>query len=210
MFFGDAAPFSSALDVVAHELTHGVTEHSANLLYEFQSGALNESFSDIFGVMVEAWARGEPDWKIGEEVNLVRDLKDPHASFRSLPSKMSEYVQSPNTKAGDWGGVHVNSSIFNHCHYLLAAGLDGAIGAQDAEKIFYRALTQHLNPQSQFTDARLACTASAEELFGASSTQAQKVGEAFDAVEIFACATDCPALAFSRRPGAGLHRTDRL
>ncbi len=189
MFFGNARPYAEALDVVAHELTHGVTENSAGLIYELQPGAMNEAFSDIFGEMVEARTRGEVDWLLGQDLgDPFRDMKTPgNVKFgdKGLPSKMSEYFDLANDSNHDHGGVHINSSIINHAFYMLAEGLNGAIGLTDAEKIFYRCLTVHLQKQSQFIDARLGCVASAEELFGADSTQAKKVGEAFDAVEIF-------------------------
>ncbi|MGE3311720.1 MAG: M4 family metallopeptidase [Limisphaerales bacterium] len=192
MLFGTVQPYAGALDVVGHELTHGLTETSANLVYENQPGALNESFSDIFGEMVEAHVEGLPDWKMGTRLNRIfRDFKNPGSlviggANRPYPSKMSEFLELPNTDEADHGGVHLNSSIINHCFWLLAEGLPGAVGLQDAERIFFRTLTQHLQAQSQFVDARLGAIASAEELFGADSTQARKTGEAFDAVEIFA------------------------
>lgn len=192
MFFGTVRPYPVALDVVGHELTHGVTQNSAGLIYELQPGALNESFSDIFGEMVEARVQGQADWLLGEKLGKVfRDFKNPGSLTigglnKPYPSKMSEFIDLPNSNDGDHGGVHLNSSIVNHAFYLLAEGLDGAVGLVDAAKIFYRCLTQHLQPQSQFIDARLGCIASAQEIFGADSTQARKTAEAFDAVEIFA------------------------
>ena len=186
MYFGDASPFAGALDVVAHELTHGVTSNTANLIYRNQSGALNEAFSDIFGEMTEARTNGAPDWVIGTMLSApLRNLKDPGAlSFRfgqSYPSKMSEYFSTTE----DNGGVHINATIISHAFYLLAEGLNGAIGIRDAERIFYRALAFHLVPASRFADARLACIRSAEELFGEDSGQTLRTAEAFDAVEIF-------------------------
>ncbi|HEV8540913.1 MAG TPA: M4 family metallopeptidase, partial [Verrucomicrobiae bacterium] len=185
-------PYPLALDVVGHELTHGVTQNSSDLVYELQPGALNEAFSDIFGVSVEASVVGQADWKMGEKLGKVfRDLKNPgslqiEGLNKPYPSKMSEFIDLPNSDNTDHGGVHINSSIINHAYYLLAEGLNGAIGIGDAEKIFYRCLTQRLQRQSQFIDARLGCIASAEALFGADSTQARKTAEAFDAVEILA------------------------
>ena len=186
MFFGDGAPFAGALDIVAHELTHGVTSHTANLVYKDQSGALNESFSDIFGEMVEARTTGAPDWLMGAMLSKpARSLSDPSSleiqPGLPYPSKMSEFVNTTE----DNGGVHFNMTIVAHAFYLLAEGLNGAIGTRDAERIFYRALVFHLVANSQFIDARLACIVSAEELFGADSIQALKTAEAFDAVEIF-------------------------
>lgn len=198
MFFGDVQPYVKALDVIGHELTHGVTQHSAGLVYENQPGALNEAFSDIFGEMVEARTVGQPDWLVGTQLaQPARNMRNPSSMMigganRPYPSKMSEYLQLPNTEGGDSGGVHINSSIVNHAYYLLAAGLDGNVGLRDAERIFYRCLTQHLQPQSQFIDARLGCIAAAEALFGQDSAQVRKVAEAFDAVEIFA-APSAPA-----------------
>lgn len=188
MYFGDVRPYAASLDVVGHELTHGVVQFSAGLVYEMQSGALNESFSDIFGEMAEARRTGQPDWKLGSGLDFVlRDFINPGTrqyGGKPYPSKMSEFFDLPNSNETDHGGVHINSSIINHAFYLLAEGLPGAIGLVDAEKIFYRCLTVHLQNQSQFQDARLGCIASAEELFGAGSPQAYKVAEAFDAVEI--------------------------
>lgn len=203
MFFGDARPYANALDIVGHELTHGVTENSANLVYQDQPGALNEAMSDIFGQAVEAGLEGGADWLHGDATGAAdRNMRDPGAleiipeSGRRYPSKMSEFLSATDPflqqfTNSDSGGVHLNSSIINHCFYLLAEGLPGAIGIANAERIFYRALTAHLSKNSQFLDARLACIQSATELFGAASPQTTKTTEAFDEVEILA-ATPAP------------------
>ena len=193
MGFGDGELYAGALDVVGHELTHAVIQYSANLIYQNQPGALNESFSDIFGEMVEARTAGRPDWLVGQQLGTpVRNMKNPAAlafdGHRPYPTKMSEFIYTQE----DEGGVHFNSSIPNRAFYLLAAGLDGAIGLRDAERIFYRALTVHLVRNSQFVDARLACIQAAEELFGQDSVQARKTVEAFDAVEISDSAPPTP------------------
>jgi Zn-dependent metalloprotease len=189
MFFGNVLPYPLALDVVGHELTHGVTQNSADLIYELQPGAMNEAFSDIFGEMVEARTYGQPDWVLGKQLGKVfRDFINPGTikfGSKPMPAKMSEYIDLPNDSNNDHGGVHENSSIINHAYYMLAAGLPDAIGLRDAEKIFYRCLTKHLQKQSQFIDARLGCVASAEEIFGPGAAQIKVVEEAFDAVEIF-------------------------
>ncbi|MCA9255439.1 MAG: M4 family metallopeptidase [Phycisphaerales bacterium] len=189
MFFGDAIPFAGALDVVAHELTHGVTNHESNLVYQFQSGALNEAMSDIFGEVVERFVYGENDWLKGADIGapfqdyanpnavIVQQLNVPH------PDRMSQFINV--SVEVDQGGVHANSAIINHCFYLLAEGGEGAIGMDDAADIFYRANTVHLGPNADFVDARLACIQSAEELFGEGSQQARMTAAAFDAVEIF-------------------------
>lgn len=190
MGFGDADRYPASLDVTGHEVTHGVI-HSigANpiLDYEKQSGALNESFSDIFGEMIEARANGGlPDWLIGAVLNqVIRNMSNPPALEIGpgfpYPAKMSNFINTTS----DAGGVHLNSSIINRAYYLIASGLSGSIGIPDAEAVFYRCLTTHLGPQSPFIDARLGCIASAEKLFGVGSRQALKVAEGFDAIELF-------------------------
>ncbi|NOQ13401.1 MAG: hypothetical protein GQ583_02815 [Methyloprofundus sp.] len=186
MYFGDGAPYAAALDIVAHEVSHGITQRSSNLIYQGQSGALNEAFSDIFGEMVEARTYGN-DWVLGAILlpEGLRNLRDPSSVMipglnRPYPAKMSDFIFI----AEDNGGVHLNSSIINHAYYLLAEGLDNAIGLRDAEQIFYRALTVHLVRNSQFIDARLAAITSADELFGVDSIQSQKTAEAFERVEV--------------------------
>ena len=208
--FGDGLPFAGALDVVGHELTHAVIQYSANLIYQNQPGALNESFSDIFGEMIEARTTGRPDWLIGQALGdrrFMRNMANPAAltfdGHRPYPTKMSEFFYTHE----DDGGVHINSSIINRAFYLLAAGLNGAVGLRAAERIFYRALTVHLVQNSQFVDARLACIQAAEELFGPESVQARKTVEAFDAVEISDSAPptpDPPAIPSVRGPDSTL------
>ncbi|MBN1448721.1 MAG: M4 family metallopeptidase [Bacteroidetes bacterium] len=189
MAFGNGGtifdPIAGALDVTAHELTHGVTEFSAGLEYRNQSGALNEAFSDIFAAMVD-----RDDWKIGEDITRVsssfptgtlRDMQDPHnggspGSASWQPKHMNEYQNLPETE--DNGGVHINSGIINHCAYLLSED----IGRDKAEKIFYDALTTKLTRQSRFIDFRLAIIRSAQELFGAA--EAQSCASACDQVGI--------------------------
>jgi len=188
MYFGDAEPFAGSLDVIAHEYTHAVTTATANLIYRDQSGALNEAISDIFGEMAEWASLGSNDWLMGTNLSSpIRSMMSP--GTYGDPEKMSQYLYTTQ----DNGGVHTNSGIINKAFYLLASGLDGAIGRSSAEKIFYRALAYHLVQGSQFIDARLACIQSATELFGADSTEAAKTVEAFDGVEIFdASATQPP------------------
>jgi bacillolysin len=186
MFFGDGDNYVGSLDVVGHELTHGVTDNTAGLIYQDQSGAMNEAMSDIFGEMVEAYTYGSLDWIHGSSLsNSYRNMADP--ASHDQPGTMSDYVNTDS----DEGGVHTNSGIINHAYYYLAEGLNGAIGTGDSEKIFYRALTVHLTQNSQFLDLRLAAIQSADELFGHGSVQSQRVGDAFDNVEILA-ATPAP------------------
>ena len=214
MYFGDGKPFARALDIVGHEMTHGVTSSTANLEYQNQSGALNEAMSDIFGEAVEARTKGAPDWLQGVELGAPsRSLKNPHeltfdcGKVQPYPAKFSEFLPANSAAlAGctnsDNGGVHINSSIINYAFYQLAAGLPGAIGIQDAAKIFYRALTAHLAPKSQFIDARLAAITSAEELFTKGSVQAQKTAQAFDFVEILGSSPTPPPAPIPAVAGA--------
>lgn len=167
---GDGYQFGplTALDVVAHEFTHGVTNYTARLEYQYQSGALNEAFSDIFAAMVD-----RDDWLMGEDVVRVppyclRNLEDPHRSLQPQPATMDEYQVLPFTE--DNGGVHINSTIPSHAAYLLAR----AVGREKAERIFYKVLTEHLTPQSDFWDFCRATVQAAEELFGAQEAEAAR------------------------------------
>ena len=209
LLFGSGDRYAGALDVVGHELTHGVIHHSANLIYQNQPGALNEAFADIFGEMIEARTTGSPDWIVGGGLHKpFRNMANPAAfTFspgRTYPTRMSEFVHLSEDQ--DYGGVHINSSIINRAYYLLAAGLNGAIGLREAERIFYRALTVYLTRNSQFIDARLACIQAAEDIFGTESTQTQKTAEAFDAVEIGAAppTPDPPDIPAVQGPDASL------
>ena len=190
MFFGNVDRYAGSLDVIGHEMTHGVINSIGSqgvLVYQSQSGALNESFADIFGEMIEARTKGTNDWLIGSQLTAaVRNMTNPPAYGQ--PATMSQYVVTPS----DFGGVHLNSGIINRAFYLLAAGLKDALGNRDAERIFYRCLTVSMKPLSQFIDARLGCVAAAEVLFGVGSPQALKTAEAFDSVELYAAPASAP------------------
>lgn len=189
MVYGDGdgttfIPLSGALDVVGHELTHAVTERSAGLVYENQPGALNESFSDVFGMLVEA-SNGSTDWLMGEDVytpntanDALRSMSDPGAYGQ--PAHMNDYQYLPNTEQGDWGGVHTNSGIPNKAFYNIASN----IGLDKSGKIYYRALTVYLTSQSDFMDARNALLQAATDLYGASSVEYQAVADGYAAVGI--------------------------
>jgi Zn-dependent metalloprotease len=158
----DNAPFSAALDVVAHEYTHGVIAHTARLLPYGEPGALNEAIADLFGAFVSLGSGHGSDWQIGETVHLsgdrpapLRDLARPSAT-RS-PMHMSEYHETSD----DNGGVHVNSTIVSHAGYLMA---EGALGPDLTARIFYRALTRYLTSGSTFADAADATIAAARDL----------------------------------------------
>lgn len=192
MVYGDGdnvlfKPLAGCLDVAAHEMTHGVIENSANLIYENQSGALNESFADVFGAMVD-----RDDWLMGEDCTVaspgfLRSLLNPAQGVSGQPVKMSQYQNLPNSEQGDNGGVHINSGIPNRAAYLIAEGLTAeglgtSIGRAKTEKIYYAALTNYLTASSQFIDARRATIQAATDLYGA--TEAQAVATAWDVVEV--------------------------
>ncbi len=186
MLFGDAVPFPGGIDVAAHEMTHGVTESGANLVYQGQPGALNEAFSDIFGENVENFTFGDNDWQKGADLGSPIQDYGRCESIQYMPgipfpSRFGDFVRTTQ----DNGGVHGNSCIINHAYYQLAEGMTGAIGIAAAERIFYTALTTYLVRNSQFVDARLACIRAAEDIFGNGSTEALRTAQAFDMVEIF-------------------------
>jgi bacillolysin len=200
MVFGNGngvefSDLSGGADVAAHEMTHGITEWTAALLYENQPGALNESFSDVFGTLFEFWLKGvSANWLMGEDVftpgtpgDALRSMSDPGgsvvpASLRQ-PSTMSQYVNLPNTDAGDNGGVHTNSGIPNKAFYLFATA--AGMTKEDAGLVYYRALTTYLTKNAQFVDCRLAVIKAAEDLFGGvGNAKALAAVAAFDAVGI--------------------------
>lgn len=186
MVYGDGdgyvfSPLGMGLDVVAHELTHAVTQYSANLVYSYQSGALNESYSDVFGEMVENYAHGSNDWLMGEDVytptipgDALRSLSNPPQYGQ--PDNMSKYVATTS----DNGGVHTNSGIPNKAAYNIAS----AIGTAKMQQIYYRTLTLYLTSSAQFTDARDASVQAATDLYGASSPEVAAVQNGFAAVGI--------------------------
>jgi Zn-dependent metalloprotease len=189
--------FTAALEVIGHELAHGVTQHTARLQYENQSGALNEHFSDVFGILVKQHAHGQTaaksDWLIGKGLftrrvhgAAVRSMKAPGTAYDDpiigrdpQPAHMRDY----RTMRYDNGGVHVNSGIPNHAFYL-AATLLGGRAWQVAGRIWYHALTRKLRPASRFRDCAEATVASAAELFGARSEPAAAVRSAWKSVGV--------------------------
>lgn len=190
---GDGNTFSDlagSLDVTGHEMSHGVTEHTANLVYELQSGALNEHFSDAMGVAVDFFANpGTANFLVGEDVTSpatpgdgLRNMQDPHNAFSPQPATMAEFNNLPNNDDNDHGGVHTNSGIPNRAFFLAstAAGMTVA----KSERIWYRCLSQYLVRNSQFVDFRIGLTKAAEDLFGAGSAEQTAVVNALDTVGI--------------------------
>ncbi|UNL83006.1 M4 family metallopeptidase [Priestia koreensis] len=197
MVYGDGdgytfRPLSGALDVVAHELTHAVTEYTANLTYQNESGAINESLSDIFGTLVEYYDNRNPDWELGEDVYTPGTAGD---SLRSMsnPAKYGDpdHYSKRYTGTQDNGGVHTNSSIINKAAYLISQGgthygvTVSGIGTAATGKIFYRTLTTYLTANSNFSQLRAAATQAATDLYGSTSAQVTAVKKAFDAVGVY-------------------------
>ncbi|CAH0318954.1 Thermolysin [Peribacillus sp. Bi96] len=186
---------SAGLDVAAHEMTHGVITHTANLVYRNQSGALNESFADVFGALVD-----DDDWEMGEDimapaakadgVTRLRSLSNPNsvvvsnaerAAYGSgvYPAHMDEFYHMPTSVDG--GGVHVNSSITNHAAYLIGQ----EIGRHKLGQIYYRAISVYLTPNSDFSDARKAIVQSAIDIYGEGSKEEAAAAAGFDSVGIY-------------------------
>jgi Zinc metalloprotease (elastase) len=206
MVFGDGdgtifVGFTRSLDVIGHELTHGVTEFTAGLEYHKQSGALNESFSDVFGSLVKQFALkqnvDQADWLIGSEILApgvngvaLRSMKDPGSAFDDdrlggkdpQPKHMSGFLNLPDNEDNDFGGVHINSGIPNFAFYLVARELGGNAWEQ-AGLIWYRSLLQ-LFEKAQFQDCANITTQVAGTLFGTDSKQQKAVKSAWSKVGI--------------------------
>jgi Zn-dependent metalloprotease len=206
MTYGDGDGVSygplTSLDVAGHEMSHGVTEHSANLSYSGESGGLNESTSDIFGTMVEFYAANASDpgdYLIGEQFDLKK-----HLGFRRMDKPSSD-----GSSADCWSptvgqlDVHYSSGVGNHFFYLLSEGsgarslngvaydsptCDGStvtgIGHDAAAKIWYRALTVYMTSSTSYSGARTASLSAAKDLYGVGSTQYNAVAAAWTAVSV--------------------------
>ncbi len=206
--FGDGNPYCNnntptSLDIVGHELTHGIIQYSANLIYQKESGALNESFSDIFGVLVHFESDPEcADWIIGDEVftftSGIRNLSNPK-TFNAPDTYQGQYwedTQNCNeSPSNDYCGVHTNSSVQNYWFYLLAEGGNGindngdaysiiGIGKAKAAKVAYRNLTIYLGPTSDYLDARSGSIQATNDLYGLNSIEVQTVLDAWCAVGV--------------------------
>jgi thermolysin len=197
--------FSGALDVAGHEFTHGVTQYSSDLIYRDESGALDESFSDIMGIAIEfffeqrSFGRQRADWGQGEDLFI--------GSFVGNTWFVSRYPPDPRVTrdpdhyslryrgTADNGGVHTNSLISTHAFYLFVEGGRnrtsgisvqgiGFANLERAEKIFYRAFTSYLLPTSVFSEARRATLQSARDLYGPGSGEEKQLALAWDAVGV--------------------------
>jgi Zn-dependent metalloprotease len=210
MMFGEGLPagfvlggqtvdyLAGGLDIVAHELTHGLTDYSSGLIYLNESGALNESFSDMLGTSVEFFFQTpgtglrQADYLIGEDVfrpGGLRSMSNPAAY--GDPDHYSRRVTGPE----DNGGVHTNSAIPNQAFYLAIEGgtnrtsglaVQGVGGANrdQIEKVFYRAFTLMLPANATFSTARAATIQASRDLYGANSAAERAVTQAWTAVGV--------------------------
>jgi Zn-dependent metalloprotease len=193
------------LDIAGHEITHGVTERTAGLIYSGQSGALNESMSDVFGAMVERWIRGiapnTATWQIGEQAytpatpgDALRHMNSPHLAANAgfTADDDPDHYAERYTGTGDNGGVHINSGIPNHVFYLCSQGgthhrsgvTVTGIGYNACERIWYRALTGYMTSSTNFAGARSATLSAAAALYGSGSAQYNTVAQAWTACGI--------------------------
>lgn len=181
----------TGLDVCGHEITHAVTTYTAGLIYSYESGALNESFSDIFGNTIEAYARPTQwNWRIGEDItpskNGIRSMLNPNLFNHPKFYKGVSWYGG----AGDNGGVHYNSGVQNYWYYLIANGAKGtnekgwsfqidSLGFDKAGKIAYRNLSVYLTKSSQYADARTFSIMAAADLYGQCSREVIMVTNAW-------------------------------
>lgn len=201
MVYGDGdnrifGRFTQCLDVIGHELTHGVTQFDAGLIYQDQPGALNESVSDVFGSLVKQKSLGQTasdaDWLIGKGLfapgirgAALRSMKEPGTAYDDptlgkdpQPGSMTNYVDTTD----DNGGVHINSGIPNRAFYLAATAI-GGFAWEKAGMIWYKSLGR-LRPSSDFQAAANTTFNVAGELFGAGSPEQEAVRNAWSTVGI--------------------------
>ena len=195
---GKLRSVAAALDVVAHELFHGVTGHTARLEYALESGALNESYSDIFGVIIANFSEadiGKWTWRIGHDLvrrnGAIRDLQHPGRHHQR--QHMKRFLRIRRDRAHDYGGVHENSGIHNFAAYSVMTARHASkrflFSAAELAAIFYIGLTQHLSRQSGFVDSRRGILLATRSLFrerspGALARRVAAVEAGFDAAGI--------------------------
>ncbi len=198
--------FTICLDVIAHELTHGVTQNEAQLVYDGQPGALNESISDVFGSLVKQWANNQTaaqaDWLIGAGLftnkvrgKALRSMAEPGTAYDDLnlgkdpqPDDMSGYVETTE----DNGGVHINSGIPNRAFFLAATAI-GGYAWQKAGLIWYRTLTGSLSPSADFQTMANATVTVAGTLYGQNSNEQKAVHDAWKNVGVISTTAVFPA-----------------
>ena len=198
MVFGDGdgevfGRFTASLTVIGHELTHGFTQYTTNLEYRGQSGALNESLSDVFGVLVEqrelGQTAGEASWLVGAGIftpgvrgEALRSLKAPGTAYDDhllgkdpQPATMADYVET----SADNGGVHINSGVPNHAFYLAAVSLGGTAWEGVGQIWYDTVLGGSIPPNCDFPTFASATVRAGAERFGAGSREAHAVAEAW-------------------------------
>ena len=199
MTYGDGSgsyTIFTGLDVCGHEITHGVTSNSSNLTYSNESGALNESYSDIFGNSIENYARpSQWSWKLGEDItvsgNGLRNMSNPNL-FSNPDTYLGTYWY---TGTGDNGGVHTNSGVSNFWYYLLVTGGTGTndisnsytvtgLGWTAASRIAFRANTVYYTPSTNYATARNLSIQAAIDLFGICSNEVKQTTNAWYAVGV--------------------------
>jgi len=189
--------FTIAVDIIGHELTHGVTQHEANLVYQNQPGALNESISDVFGSLVKQHkadqTADQADWIIGEGIftgNInaigIRSMKAPGTAYDDpligtdpQPDHMRDYVNTTS----DNGGVHINSGIPNKAFYNVATEI-GGYAWEKAGLIWYKSLRDELTQSSDFQSAANATYKVAGDLYGNNSTEQKAVYNGWEKVGV--------------------------
>jgi Zn-dependent metalloprotease len=202
MVFGDGdgvvfRRFTRSLDVVGHELTHGVVAFTANLEYQDEPGALNEHFADVFGILVKQWRRRqaarEANWLIGDDIlvrrptrRAIRDMAAPGTAYRNDPELGDDpqpaHVRRKYTGPADNGGVHVNSGIPNRAFHLAATAMGGRAW-EKAGRIWYETLLA-LHRTSSFSDCARTTWQKACALYGSSGPEQQAVRDAWAEVGI--------------------------
>ncbi|MBS1731423.1 MAG: M4 family metallopeptidase [Bacteroidetes bacterium] len=183
----------TGIDVTGHELTHGVTQYTCGLNYSNESGAMNESLSDIMGKSVQFWAKpSDINWLLSNDMNwIIRDMSNPNAQGQPDTYKGTKWYSG----SGDNGGVHTNSGVGNFMFYLLVTGGSGTndkgdsysvsgIGLSKADQIIYRSQTVYLSSNSKYADWRTACINAATDLYGSGSNEVTQVENAWYAVGI--------------------------
>lgn len=202
MIYGDGdgkyfQRFTMCLDVIGHELTHGVTQNEAQLIYQGETGALNESVSDVFGSLIKQWVlkqtADQADWLIGSGLftsivqgQALRSMSNPGTAYNDpvlgpdpQPADMAHYVNTPD----DNGGVHINSGIPNRAFFLTAKAI-GGFAWQKAGLIWYRTLVGNLKPTATFLDMANATNIVSGYIFGEGSTEQTAVRDAWTSVGI--------------------------
>ncbi|YAL82171.1 M4 family metallopeptidase [Dermacoccaceae bacterium W4C1] len=207
MVFGDGDgvyfnSFTDSVDVIGHELAHGFTQYTAGFTYVGQSGALNESVSDVFGSLVKQRVLGQQaqdaDWLIGENLFTaavtgvaLRSMKAPGTAYDDTrlgkdpqPATMDHYQDLPHDEANDNGGVHINSGIPNHAFYLAAVAIGGHAW-EKAGQVWYDVMTQGGLPKDvDFAGFATATITLAQQRFGDGSAEQQAIREAWSQVKV--------------------------